>query len=373
MGPLRTPAPRGGLWLYVHGEPTTTGLRHGAPAGPRILSPAVAPNRAHRIELEGYPVGHDFHPLGVAVWPSHAGNASNVYVVNHARRRTVIEQFLLDPQRPTTAVYVRTISSRYFVSPNALALSAPDAFYVTNDHLITRRWPVVGHILPIIETILALPLGFVSHVTLTPPGTQGSPIAKHTFAKLFLPFPNGVSLNGDGNRLAISSTSVGQVHFYARDPATDKLPQLLNVVHLPFTPDNLHYSYSRTTGMEEIIVAGHANFPDLAKVAANKKGASAPSWVVAIIPKTKEDAQPEAVFDTEAPVSTSSKLDTDGHRWTLRTLFQSNGKESEGGFRTSATGLRDPETGNLYITGLYAEGGMLVCKPKEKKASIAPK
>lgn len=364
MGPLRNPQPHGGLWLYVHGAPpTTTGRR--VAAKPRILAADVAPNKAHRIVLKGYPAGHDFHPLGVEVWPSYAGNSSNLYVVNHARKRTVIEQFVINPERPLEAVHVRTISSNYFVSPNALALTSPDAFYVSNDHLITRRWPIIGSFLPVIESILAFPLGFVSHVTLTAPGSSESAINKHTFAKLFIPFPNGISLNAVGNRLAVSSSSLAQVLIYERDPATDALPQLINAVQMPFTPDNIHYTESRTMPMEEIIVAGHPNFLDLTKVSANKTGAAAASWVVAIVPK-KEGGKPEAAFDLEAPVSTSSKLSADGARWTLQTLFQSNGVESEGGFSTSTTGLRDPETGNLFVPGLYAEGGLMVCKPDPK-------
>ena len=364
MGPLRDPNPLGGLWLYAHGAPTTTG--GGRTAAPRILAPDVAPNRAHRIALVGYPEGHDFHPLGAAVWPSYEGNASALYVVNHARARTVIEQFTISPARPLEAHHVRTISSRFFVSPNALALTAPDAFYVTNDHLITRRWPLIGHFLPIIETLLALPLGFVSHVTLAPPGAPRD-IARHTFAKLFLPLPNGIAVNALGNRLAVSSSSLGQVNIYARNPATDSLPQLLNTVPLPFVPDNLHYSRARSTGIENIIVTGHPNFPDLGAVAANKTGAAAPSWVVAIVPKIEHGSKPDVVFDSDAPISASSKLPSDGARWSLQTLFQSDGVESAGGFGSSSTGLYDPDTGNLYVTGLYAEGGMMVCKPNEQK------
>ncbi|KAF9475394.1 arylesterase [Pholiota conissans] len=360
MGPLRNPEPRGGLWLYVHGAPTTTGRR--VATKPRVLAPDVAPNKAHRIVLKDYPEGHDFHPLGVEVWPSYAGNSSNLYVINHARKRTTIEQFVLSPERPLEAEYVRTISTPYFVSPNALALTTPDAFYVSNDHLITRRWPIIGYVLPVIESVFALPLGFVSHVTLTPPGSSGSSISKHNFAKLFVPFPNGISLNALGNRLAVSSSSLAQVLIYKRDPATDALPQLINAVQLPFTPDNIHYTESRISPVEEIIVAGHPNFIDLSKVAANKTGAAAASWVVAIVPK-KENGKPETAFDLEAPVSANSKLPTDGARWTLQTLFQSSGVESEGGFGASTTGLRDPETGNFFVPGLYAEGGLMVCKP----------
>lgn len=358
MGPLRNPNPRGALWLYV--PERTLGKEN-----PFLLDSAVAANQAHRITFKNYPPNHDFHPLGVEIWPSHAGNSSNLYVVNHARERTVIEQFTINPAKPTEAVHVRTISSPYFISPNGLALTSPDSFYVSNDHLLTRRLPVVGHILPLIESVLGLPLGFVSHVTLNKPTSSGdSAIAEHSFAKLFIPFPNGVALSPSGDELAIVSTSLSQILFFERDAATGILGQRTDVVHVPFAPDNLHYTSSTSGGKRnELIVAGHPNFPDLTAVAASKEGATAASWVATIVPKEGEKRIAETGFDTEAPVSISTKIAKDGIGWTLKTLFQSDGIEDQGGFGSSTTGLRDPDSGAIYISGLYATGGLLVCKP----------
>lgn len=355
MGPLRNPQPRGALWLYIPSLPDNKA---------RITSSSVQTNKAHRITMKNYPPNHDFHPLGVELWPSHAGNASNVYVVNHARERTVIEQFLIDPSNPTEIVHIRTISHPYFLSPNALALTSPDSFYVSNDHLMTRRLPVVGHILPVAESLLALPLGYVSHVTLNPHGGSTEPIAKHTFAKLFVPFPNGVAVSASGKEVVIVSTTLSEVYFYERDPATNLLTRLKYTVPVPFCGDNVNYSPSLTNkGQEEVIITGHPNFPDLTGVAANNTGASAGSWVVAIVPKNEVDAKSETKFDQEAPVSISTKIPKDGKNWTLKTLFQSDGVENQGGFGSSSTGLRDANSGALYVSGLYAHGGLLVCKP----------
>ena len=358
MGPLRNPNPRGALWLYV--PERTPGKENKS-----LLNSAVSANKAHRITFKNYPADHDFHPLGVEIWPSHAGNSSNLYVVNHARERTVVEQFTINPAKPTEAVHVRTISSAYFISPNGLALTSPDSFYVSNDHLITRRLPLVGHILPLIESVLGLPLGFVSHVTLNEPTSSGnSPIAEHFFAKLFIPFPNGVALSPSGNELAIVSTSLSQILFFERDTVSGKLGQRTDVVHVPFAPDNLHYTPSTSGGnRDELIIAGHPNFPDLTAVAASKEGATAASWVATIVPKEGEKRTAEAGFDSEAPVSISTKIAKDGIGWTLKTLFQSDGIEDKGGFGSSTTGLRDPDSGAIYISGLYAAGGLLVCRP----------
>ena len=102
-------------------------------------------------------------------------------------------------------------------------------------------------------------------------------------------------------------------------------------------------------------------------MAANKTGHSAGSWVVAIVPKDRADAKSETEFDQEAPVSTNTKISRDGNNWTLKTLFQSDGVEESGGFGSSTKGLRDADSGALYVSGLYAKGGMLVCKAETEK------
>jgi len=216
---------------------------------------------------------------------------------------------------------------------------------------------------------LALPLAYVSHVTLNPPsGADTDAIAKHTFAKLFFPFPNGVAISASGTEVIIVSTSLAEVAFYERNPATNELIRLKYSVPLPFCADNINYSPSFTNkGRQDIIVTGHPNFPDLVGVAANKKGVSAGSWVVAIVPKDEADAKSETKFDQEAPVSTSTKISRDGNNWTLKTLFQSDGVEEKGGFGSSTKGLRDADSGALYVSGLYAKGGMLVCKAASEK------
>jgi len=344
MGPLRDPSYRGTLWLYV---PTKSHILNTASSG-----------KALPINLINYPPTHDFHPLGLEIWPSHGGNASHLYVVNHARDRTYVEQFVIDPSKPTEAVHIRSITHPYYLhSANALVLTSPDSFYVSNDHLFTRRLPVVGHVLPIIETVLALPLGFVSHITLNPPSSSEA-IATANVAKPFIPFPNGVAVSSSGTEVVIVSTTTNQITFYEHDPSTHTIGAKKYSAVVPFSPDNVRYT--TMDGKEVVIVGGHPNFPDITAVAQDKPGAAAGSWVVAIIPKDGADAKAEPLFDLEAPVSLNTKLSNDGVNWTLKTLFQSNGKE--GGFGTTTTGLRDPDTGALYFSGLYAKGGVLACK-----------
>jgi hypothetical protein len=336
MGPLLDPIPRGGLWVYT--------------------PQAEAGQNLQRLALTGYPEGHDFHPLGLEIYPSYAGNSSNLFVINHARHRTVIEQFSMSPADFTQAVWVRTLASNYFVSPNSLALTSPTSFYVTNDHLLTRRLPsLLGHTLPVVETILALPLSWLAHVTLEEHKTS-PPIIHHEFAALGVAFANGVAVSSDGQLVAVAATSRGQVYFYSRSLKTNVLKHI-HTVPVPFTPDNLMFD-----DQGSLIVTGHPHFPSLIGVAAGKPGAVSPSWVVSISPRPQAEAGTPAFslskqYDLRAPTSASSTVSPVlSHE--VETLFQSNGT----GFSSSCTALRDSPSGVLYVTGLYEEG-LLVCKP----------
>ncbi|KAG5647392.1 hypothetical protein DXG03_000462 [Asterophora parasitica] len=339
MGPLRNPEPRGSLWLH---RPEGKG-KDGKPN----------PSRLKRLELEGYPEGHDFHPLGVEVYPSYAGNTSNLYIVNHARARTVIEQFTLSPSSPTVAHYVRTIASPYFHSANALALTSPDSFYVTNDHLFTRRLPYVGHILPVLESVFGIPLSFVSHITLSPPSSSDPPILAHQFSTIFVPLPNGIAVSPDGNHVALASTALGHIRIYERNPTTNELTRLQKTVYVPMLPDNIRYTHDGSA----LIVTGHPHFPTLIAVATNKTE-FAPSWVISI--DITGANQPVVEFDMGAPVSARGKVPPVAG-FEVKTLFQSDGT----GFSSSSTGLLDPISRALYVTGLYAEDGVLVCRPSK--------
>ncbi|KAF8434072.1 hypothetical protein L210DRAFT_3553981 [Boletus edulis BED1] len=333
MGPLRDPNPRGHLFLYV---PTT--------------------HTVHPVALQGYPAQHDFHPLGMDIFPSHNGASSNLFIVNHARAQTTVEQFVLDPARPTEARYVRTLRLPYFVSPNAIALTSPTSFYVTNDHLLTRRLPnPIGHVLPVVETVVGLPLGWVAHVALHPSNSEDDDVVlTHTLAALGVPFANGIALSPSHTQLAVASTSLGLVYVYTVDASTPSLT-LSHTIPVPFFPDNIVYDDDGA-----LIVTGHPHFPALIHVAANKTGAMAPSWAVSLTPRSGRDAraaQGRRSYDQLAPLS-ASRFASAVATHEVETLFQSDGSV----FGSSSTTLRDARTGAIYIAGLYEEG-MLVCRP----------
>jgi hypothetical protein len=224
---------------------------------------------------------------------------------------------------------------------------------------LTRRLPIVGYVLPLIESCLGLPLSWLSHVSLEPNTAVPSapPTIHHTFSAYGIPFANGVALSPDGTQLALSATSLNQIYFYSRSPSTTALKRT-HSVPVPFSPDNIMFD-----GHGTLIVTGHPNFPSLIGVAANKTDAVAPSWVVSITPRAQNKngevpSTPPVDYDLQAPISASGRaLAVSSHE--VRTLFQSNGT----GFSSSSTGLQDSTTGTLYITGLYAEEGVMICKP----------
>ncbi|KAI5992110.1 hypothetical protein EDD15DRAFT_2271840 [Pisolithus albus] len=303
MGPMNDPDPFGILWIY-----------------------STETESLSRVALANYPEGHDFHLLGIDVYPSKAGAPSNLFLVNHALRSR--------PAQPTVATHVRTLTSSYFVAPNSVSLT----------------------ILSTIGTIGRPPLTWVAHITVLPDDSF-----EHKFAALGIAFANGVALSRDGLHIAVTSSSLAKVHFYRCDPSTNDLT-LDRAVTVPFGLDNVMYDDDDTLN-----AAGHPHFPSFVAVVENKPGAKAPSWAVFIRPiAASEDGESEgqknsrsknAGYDTRAPLSASVIAPASSTDET-ETMFQSDSSVYE----TATTGLIDSRTGIFYLMGLY-EDGVLVCYP----------
>lgn len=340
MGPLDDPGPRGSLWVY---------------------DPDLPSSPPQQMVFEGYPEGHDFHPLGFEVYPSKSGEETTMIVTNHARSRSTLEYFTLSPSSPLAAKHIKTLESPYIVAPNSIAMTSPHSFYISNDHLFTRRIPYVGAVLALLESVLGLPLSWVSHVEIG----VGGEILKHKFVAWGIAFPNGISLHPSGEEVALVTSAIGQVFFYARDPATNALT-FKEGVRTPFAPDNVEYSDDGT-----LVVAGHPHFPSLVALSQRKK-ATSPSWVVSLTRRTPSRDSSSgpgpslpAEFDlkplSKGGLSASKVLRGPSESHEMETLYQSDGSR----WSSSSTGLVDGREGRgeLYVVGLYEEGGMLVCRP----------
>lgn len=219
-----------------------------------------------------------------------------------------------------------------------------------------------------VETLLSIPLGFLTHVEILDEGVPGdlnSAAIRHTLPKMLVSFPNGIALSPDRKEIAISSSSLGEVQFYKRVAINPKSGskvkgeslEITGRVRMPFSPDNLEYTESG-----DLLVAGHPFFPALVKVSANETGVHSPSWVVSVSRRSgsEEEAQ---LLDSAAPYPASKRVNVKSitqHK--MQTVYQSNGHVAEGGFGTSTTALRDERSGLTIISALY-EKGLLICRP----------
>ncbi|KAF8317477.1 hypothetical protein DL93DRAFT_573901 [Clavulina sp. PMI_390] len=333
MGPLRDPTPKGTLWIYDFKD----GQKH--PPQPLLL--------------EGFPEEASFHPLGIDILGATSEEGAHLFVVNHAKSFSTVEQFKLieTTSGSPRAVYLRTWAHPSSIhAPNAIVALSPTAFYVTNDHYFTRRLPSPwGKFVPLIETLFAIPLGWVDLVELvadddvTAVSARQSPQIRSRRIVSGIPFANGMSMSHDGREVAVVSTTQTAVRFYDRDAISNALT-FRDEVLLPFNGDNIAYDES-PGGSHSVIVAGHPHFPTLVKLAAGKTTVS-PSWVVEITPKG--DAT-YADDDGKAPYPVYRRVGK-AKNYSSRTLYQSSGED----FPSSTHGLRYGE--HIFITGLYGEG-----------------
>jgi hypothetical protein len=357
MGPLIDPNPRGNIWVY---NPTTTSFQV--------------------LRLDNFPEDAYFHPLGMDVYTHPKTGESTLIIINHSKSFTTLERFMLslDTSGQVLANHVDTFSHHWLRSPNAITMINSNSFYVTNDHFLTRRlpWPF-GKILPISETIMAFPGGYVNLVVLpppSPPSTSEPPkfADKHrvlpqlSISALFIPFANGIALSPSGKEIAVASSSTASVFLYTRDAETNEL-KYKEKLEVPFGPDNLHYvhhvSGHHKLEQEELIVAGHAHLPTLSKVAYGNQELRPPSWVVSFTRRSSARTLSEKLDEVDIPhgfhpISAKGRagLPTTHN---AKTVFASDGSFFDG----STVGVVDlsEEGRTTYITGLYADG-LLSCK-----------
>ena len=343
MGPLRDPNPLGALWV--------ADITDGSPTAPR------------KLQLKGYPVGRDFHPLGFDVSSTTINGVSNLFVTNHARARSTIEQFTLSPSQPFVANYVRTITHRSLIAPNSIALSSNTSFYVTNDHFFTPRLPsILGKTLPIMETWFQFPISFVSHVEIIQEGGRDA-VLHHSYPQLLLPFSNGAAVSPDGSELAIASSSMAEVRIFKRikEAVTVKggggKLELTARIPVPFSADNVAYTHDGS----KLLIAGHPHFTSLIKVGQNETGAFSPSWVVAVA-RRDPGTKLEAAFDALAPFPAHKRVSQRAlPQHTMRTVFQSTGDASKGGYSSSSSCLWDERHDVSFVSSLFGPG-VLYCR-----------
>lgn len=313
---MNDPNPKGSIWVYEFDK-----------------SGDVSPRR---LLLDGFPDTSDFHPLGVDVLPATRTEPAHLFIVNHGRNYSTVEQFtLVGKEVPYHARYVRTWEHSAIHAPNAIVPLSPTSFYVTNDHQFTRRLPApVGDIVPLAETLLILPGGWVDRLDFV----EGK--VKVTRAISRIPLPNGIALSPDGTEVAVASSTEGTVQLYDRDPATNELT-FRERIYVPHAPDNISYDEKKGS----IIVAGHPHYPSLVNLVA-KKTQTSPSWVIEI---EKRNVPDEVPTDPKAPYSAYERVSPHPN-YKLTTIYQSDGRH----YSASSTGISHGN--DFFVAGLYADG-----------------
>lgn len=189
---------RGGLWFYD--------LTSATPAQPVALD---------------IPPQMPFRPRGLAL---HApANGTWILQVINARdeQRNSVEYFELDGRR---LKHRGSVGSDLFVSPNGIAATGPDSFYLTNDRGAGPRW-MHG-----VENILQLARSTVIYHD--PRGTR--PVAED------IAFANGIALTPDGLSALVGSTLWRMLLAFDRDPVSGILKRTGSLA-LPGGVDNIRY------------------------------------------------------------------------------------------------------------------------------------
>lgn len=322
MGPLRNPTPRGKLYIYHLDRPfSTTSINQSKP-------------NLYSLELNGFPIDSDFHPLGIEIHPQDQFTA-RLFVVNHRRDRSVIEVFKIKTTKGAETQaqlnWLFTLTHPLLNTPNSIVALTSNSLLVTNDHLINRRqYGPFGPVLHTIETLFRLPGGNVISLEFEDHGKESASVKINQ-----LTFANGIAINQDRSMLIIATSTPMKVLFYQikPDPTTNLQFEFkyLTSRKLEFGPDNLSID-----DQDNLIIAGHPSAPKIFL------------WVF------------NSNYFPPAGSSISFLNLKNGVHSPIRNLFQDNGEF----FMTSSTALvlkeKDQSTRRLVASGLY-HTGLLEC------------
>lgn len=293
------------------------------------------------------------------------------------------------------ATYVRSLRSPVAThTPNGLAALGRNELLTSNDHLFSLRPPPLEqlvallapragplatplarllssparHVLPRLETLLGLPLGWVSHVSFSDEPSL-EPHASVVASRI--PFANGISLSPRGSVLAVASTMTPAVKLFrpargtAGQPDWSKPLQAAGEIHVPQGCDNIAFSASEPDQPAEslfdgarLLVTGHPSGLRLIRFARNPRGSRpAGSWVVDVLPRSGAQLSPDT-----APLPAQDRALKANAEFTVRTLYQSERGQAPGTPSSAGSDwARDANAsqGTLIVGGLY--GGVSVC------------
>lgn len=255
--------------------------------------------------------------------------SSTLFITNHGRQGSRIEQFNLDLDT-LTATHVRSIVHPLISIPNSIAAVSGSEFYVTNQHHFTAR---EHPILWAVETYAAPPIATVVHVNILEDGTVDAAVVARQA------YPNGIVLLNE-TTLAVASSSKRTVNLYTVSPAqTPQHPslELADSFWLPFLPDNL--AVSKSDGA--LLVAGHPHLPSLNKFARSRRICHRPEVL------QTQDQETQAMCAATGAASWASEWTPEGGVTHIYAGWD---------YPTSASVVRDKEKRFGIVAGLYAKG-----------------
>jgi hypothetical protein len=280
-----------------------------------------------RIKLAGFDselrtLGLDFHE-----------QSSTLFVTNHARSGSRIEQFHLDLER-LVATHTRSLSHPLIRLPNSIIALSESEFFFTNQHYFTARES--PFLLWALETYLALPIASIVHARISADGSVDAAIVGRQA------YPNGIALLNE-TTLAVAATNKRLVYLYALVPGkTSPHPGLVvqSSIWLPFLPDNL--AISKSDGA--LLIAGHPHLPSLNKFARSRHLCNHPDML-----KQGREEERQMCAKMNAASWASEWTPSEG----LKHIYA--GWE----YPTSVSVVRDRETGVGIVAGLYSKGLMV--------------
>ncbi|KAI1078726.1 putative paraoxonase [Whalleya microplaca] len=260
--------------------------------------------------------------------------SSTLFVTNHRRQGSRIEQFHLDLET-LTATHVRSLSHPLIRTPNSIVALSESEFFFTNQHHFTAREH--PSLLWGLETYVALPIASVVHARILEDGALDGALDAAVVARQA--YPNGIALLND-TTLAVAATNKRLVYLYtvsSQGTQTHPSLKLDSSIWLPFLPDNL--AVSKSDGA--LLIAGHPHLPSLNKFARSRQ----------ICHRPEESAKKgREIKDMCAGTGAAS--------WTSEWTPEGGVKHIYSGWEypSSATVVRDREKGVGIVAALYARG-----------------
>ena len=237
----------------------------------------------------------DFRPHGISLWRE--GETARLFVISHPAAGHQV--LIYDAGPDGSLAHVRTVTDPALRSPNDIAATGPDSFYVTND--VRFGATLMGYL----EAFLGLPLGSVAHFD----GERGRIAAEG------LAYGNGIQLGADGRRVYASAFIGRQVQVFERDPVSNDLT-LIARHPVPLGLDNIELDADGA-----LVIAGNTEiFSFLAHQ--SDPDARAPSRAVRVDPET--GAWETVLHDAGDAIDSASVAAPAGDRLLVGAVFDSH-------------------------------------------------